>query len=86
MRGFNNKKVLGGIFMGDYDTHRTLSAGPDPQDPSRVLIRKVVKVSDKTWCYEETSISPSTHEGGQPTVNTQLYRLGWFDLMDGCDD
>ena len=39
---FNNRKVIGGIAMGDYDSHRTLYAGPDPADHNRVLVRKLV--------------------------------------------
>ena len=31
--------------------------GPDPADPSRVLVRKLVQVNDKTWGYEEVTIS-----------------------------
>ena len=41
-RRFNNWKVLGGVTPGDYDSHRTMFAGPDPADPSRVLVRKLV--------------------------------------------
>ena len=39
---YNNRKVLGGVTLGDYGTHRTIFAGPDPADKSRVLIRKLV--------------------------------------------
>ena len=39
---FNNRKVIGGLIAGDYQTHRTLFAGPDPADANRVLIRKLV--------------------------------------------
>ena len=28
---FNNNKILGGYMMGDYDSHKTLFAGPGPQ-------------------------------------------------------
>ena len=39
---YSNKKVIGGIMMGDYGSHRTLYAGPDPADANRVLVRKLV--------------------------------------------
>ena len=41
-RRFNNSKIIGGIGPGDYNSHRTLFAGPDPADSNRVLIRKLV--------------------------------------------
>ena len=55
---YNNNKILGGIMMGDYYSHRTMFAGPDPADPSRVLVTKLVQTSDKVWCLEEARISP----------------------------
>ena len=39
---YSNWKILGGISLSDYDSHKTLFAGPDPADPNRVLIRKLV--------------------------------------------
>ena len=41
-RKYNNYKILGGFLPGDYATHRTIFAGPDPADCNRVLIRKLV--------------------------------------------
>ena len=41
-RTYRNNKILGGILPGDFNSHRTMFAGPDPADPSRVLIRKLV--------------------------------------------
>ena len=41
-RRFNNSKIIGGIGPGDYNSHKTLFAGPDPADKNRVLIRKLV--------------------------------------------
>lgn len=70
---YTHNKVIGGIYYGDYDTHRTLFAGPDPADPSRVLIRRLVKISDSTYCYEESRISQAKDQ--QPTVHTSLMRL-----------
>ena len=78
---YNNNKILGGITMGDYNTHRTMFAGPDPSDPTRVLVRKLVQTSDKVWCFEEARIAPG-EDGAQPTVHTTLHRLGWFDINE----
>ena len=33
--------------------------GPDPADPERVLIRKVLELRDGRYAYEETTISPN---------------------------
>ena len=79
---YNNNKLLGGVFMGDYNTHRTLFAGPDPAEPNRVLIRKLVQTSDKVWAFEEARITPSETEGAQPTIHTTLHRLGWQDINE----
>ena len=82
----SNNKILGGCFFGDYNSHKTLFAGPDPADNSRVLIRKVVQTSDKTWCFEETRVSSSETEGGNPTVHTTISRLGILDLNENISD
>ena len=79
---FNNWKVLGGASLGDYNTHRTLFAGPDPADPKRVLVRKLVQTSEKVWCFEESRISAPATEGGIPTVHTTLHRLGATDVNE----
>ena len=39
---YSNWKILGGISLSDYDSHKTLFAGPDPADSNRILIRKLV--------------------------------------------
>ena len=57
-------------------------AGPDPADPSRVLIRKLVQTSEKTWCFEESRVTPATSENGLPTVHTTLHRLGGVDVRE----
>ena len=69
---FANWKVLGGYF-NENTTHKTLYAGPDPAEPSRVLIRKLIRVSKKTYACEETRITRV--EGKNPTVHSQFYRL-----------
>ena len=79
---FNNSKILGGYMMGDYDSHKTLFAGPDPADTNRVLIRKLVQIGEKRWAFEEATITPSETEGGKPTVHTTLHRLGWFNINE----
>tara|TARA_B110000305_G_C18989922_1_gene425636 strand:+ start:37 stop:534 length:498 start_codon:yes stop_codon:yes gene_type:complete len=79
---FNNNKILGGYMMGDYDSHKTLFAGPDPADTNRVLVRKLVQISDNKWAFEEARITPSETEGGNPTVHTTLHRLGWFNINE----
>ena len=57
--------------------------GPDPADPSRMLIRKLVKVNEKTWCFEEVRVTPT--EGKQPVVHSQLFRVKGFDLREKLD-
>ena len=82
---YSNKKILGGSMVGDYQTYKTMFAGPDPADSQRVLIRKLVQTSDKVWCFEEARITPNP-EGGQPTVHTTLNRLGWFDINEDLSE
>ena len=77
---FRNYKVLGGTTSSEVDSHKTIFAGPDPADPSRILIRKLVRVSESTYCFEECRITPK--ENGQPTVHTQLFRLKDVDLKE----
>merc|ERR1712159_753508 len=72
-------------MMGDYDTHRTLYAGPDPADHNRVLARKLVQTSGNTWCFEESRVTPSEIDGAQPTVHTTLHRLGNVDIKENID-
>ena len=82
---YNNWKILGGVSLSDYNTHKTIFAGPDPADSERVLVRKLVQTSDKVWCFEESRISPPKEDGGFPTVHTTLHRLGWIDLNEKLD-
>ena len=83
---YSNNKILGGIIMGDYNTHKTIFCGPDPADADRVLIRKVIQSSDKVWAFEETTVTPSENEGAPPTVHTTVSRLGNLDLNENADD
>ena len=78
---YNNFKTLGGVMAGDYQTHKTMFAGPDPADPSKVLVRKLVQTSDHVWCFEESRISASAN-GKQPSVHTTIHRLGNLDMNE----
>ena len=82
---FNNWKILGGVATGDYATHRTLYAGPDPADPDRLLVRKLVQTSENAWAFEEATITPNA-KGKKPTIHTTMYRLGWQDVNSKIDD
>ena len=83
---YNNHKILGGIHMGDYSTHKTMFAGPDPADPESVLVRKLVQTSDNIWCIEEARFTPSEKEGASPIVHTTMSRLGWFNINEKVSD
>ena len=51
--------------------------GPDPADPDRLLIRKVIEIREGNYAYEETTISKSTDtENPAPRVHTTMYKLG----------
>ena len=82
---YNNWKIIGGVGLSDYNTHKTMFAGPDPADPERVLVRKLVQTSDKVWCFEESRISPPKEDGALPIVHTTLHRLGWIDINEKLD-
>ena len=61
--------------------------GPDPSDPSRLLVRKLVQVNDTTWGYEEVTISknsdPSAAEDvSKAVVHSRLSRIGNVDLFE----
>ena len=52
--------------------------GPDPADPERVLVRKILELQDGKYAYEETTISPSA--SGVPSVHTTAYKVHMWDL------
>ena len=83
---YNNSKILGGIIPGDYNTYKTVFVGPDPADSDRVLIRKIIQANDKTWAFEETTVTPSENEGSPPTVHTTVSRLGGMDMNEDASD
>jgi len=55
--------------------------GPDPADPSRVLVRKIVQINENSYGYEETRITRQP-EGKLPSVHTHLTKLSLFDLHE----
>ena len=73
-------------MAGDYQTYRTLFAGPDPADSDRVLIRKLVQTSENVWAFEESRITAAQNEGEQPTIHTTLHRLGGVNLAEHVDE
>ncbi len=73
---FSSNKVLNGLSRLDSDSFRTLSCGPDPADPNRVLIRKIIQINETTYAYEETRISRDQ------TVHTTLTKIAGFDMNE----
>ena len=57
--------------------------GPDPADPSRVLVRKILKLREGSYAYEETTISKAMEgDTAKPRVHTQISKIGnEFDLQ-----
>ena len=58
-------------------------AGPDPSDPERVLVRKVIELQDGKYAYEETTIAPNT-EQGVPTVHSTAYKVHMWDMKENA--
>ena len=58
----------------------TLYSGPDPADPSRLLVRKVVQINDGAFVYEESTISK--RENDKPAVHTQIMRISNWNLYE----
>ena len=58
----------------------TLELGPDPADPERVLVRKIIELREGKYAYEETTISPS--DSGVPTVHTTAYKAHMWNLKE----
>jgi len=54
--------------------------GPDPADPQRVLVRKILELRDGKYAYEETTISPS--DSGVPSVHTTAYKIHLWDMKE----
>ena len=66
---FQAGRVIGGSNSNDMQFHNTLYAGVDPADPKRMLVRKLVQVSNDTYCIEETKVTP-TDKPDYPLVHT----------------
>ena len=47
-----------------------------------MLIKKIVQVSDKVWCFEESRLTPGELE---PTVHSQIFRMGDVDVREPVD-
>ena len=50
------------------------ATGPDPADPQRVLVRKILELQDGKYAYEETTITPN-QASGVPTVHSTAYKI-----------
>ena len=57
--------------------------GPDPADPQRVLLRKILELSDGKYAYEETTITPNPN-AGVPSVHTTAYKIHQWDMKEEC--
>lgn len=55
--------------------------GPDPADPQRVLVRKILELQDGKYAYEETTIAPNA-TSGVPTVHSTAYKIHQWDLKE----
>ena len=77
---FSPGKVLGGADIADSTSFRTLFCGPDPADPERVLVRKIIELRDGKYAYEETTITPT--EQGVPSVHSTAYKVHMWDLKE----
>lgn len=55
-------------------------SGPDPADPERVLVRKIIELNDGKYAYEETTISPTA--SGVPSVHSTAYKVHMWDLKE----
>ena len=60
--------------------------GPDPADPNRVLIRKVIQIGENSYAYEETRLTRSDNKTKAPEVHTVASKLHGFDLKENLDN
>ena len=77
---YRSSKVLGGADVADATSFRTLFCGPDPADPQRVLVRKILELNDGRYAYEETTITPQADSA--PSVHTKAYKIGHWNLKE----
>ena len=53
--------------------------GPDPADPSRILVRRVNQLRKGEWAYEEVTVS--SEDGKEvPNVHSTMHKLSHWDL------
>ena len=78
---FSPGKVLGGADVADSTSYRTLFCGPDPADPERVLVRKILELSNGRYAYEETTITPN-QDAGVPSVHTTAWKIHGWDMKE----
>jgi hypothetical protein len=58
-----------------------MCVGPDPADPSRILIRKIVELNQGRWAYE--TITVTKVEGTKvPVVHSTMTLMEGFDLKE----
>ena len=78
---FRSERIFGGLNHGDADSYRTLYAGPDPANSNRMLVRRIIQLSDSTYAYEETRVTRNK-ESKQPSVHTTISKIAGFDLKE----
>ena len=59
--------------------------GPDPADPSRVLIKRVNQIGDGKWAYEEVTLSKDSDTETEPTVHSTMHKIALWDLYRKFD-
>ena len=56
--------------------------GPDPADPSRVLVRKIFQIGEKSYAYEETTVTPNKVVPISPSVHTIMTKIHDWDMKE----
>ena len=75
--GVDGKQIFGGYSMTDHESYVTLYAGVDPADQDRMLVRKLVRLSQTSYAYEETRVNRN-----DASVHTNLIKVHGFDLNE----
>ena len=78
----NAKQIFHGYGRMDNESYVTLFAGPDPADKDRMLVRKLIKLDEGSYAYEETRVN--RNDGG--AIHTQLTKVHGFDLNEKIDN
>ena len=76
-RDFKAQRFLGGAGLSDNHSYRILSAGPSPEDDTKILVKKVFKTGEKQYFIEETTFDPSGK-----TVHSHVHSLGHIDITE----